>query len=346
MRNPSIDAVEQALYVDRSLVRHHAMRRTLWVMSPRIARLAHGAATAKVARAERKRTLAAFADSSDIEDAERWLDDAVAEIVQLLEQQGPLPTRAIGAALDHLVVPVVFGAGTKHPAEIKAHTKVLQGAGFDATILRGPPTGSWIASEYLWAPTEHWLRAPIAGADEGPAAAELLDRWLRCFGPATETDITWWFGWTLGLTRKSLAAIDAEQVDIEGLDGADNGVGFVAAGDTELPKDPGPWVRLLPGLDPTSMGWKERDWYIDAGSVPRLFDRFGNVGPTVWADGAIVGGWVQRPDGEVAVEPTVDLDARHRALLDEAIDELRTGVGDVVVRPRFPAPAQTDLYTG
>ncbi|GGM51142.1 hypothetical protein GCM10012275_22590 [Longimycelium tulufanense] len=31
-----------------------------------------------------------------------------------------------------------------------------------------------------------------------------------------------------------------------------------------------------------------------------MFDRNGNIGPTVWADGRIVGAWAQLPDGSIA----------------------------------------------
>ena len=34
MRTPSLAAVDRALYDERTLVRHHAMRRTLWVGTP------------------------------------------------------------------------------------------------------------------------------------------------------------------------------------------------------------------------------------------------------------------------------------------------------------------------
>src|SRR5512141_552277 len=49
MRQPSVASVEQALYDDRSVVRHHAMRRTLWVATPAVVRLMHAAATRKLA---------------------------------------------------------------------------------------------------------------------------------------------------------------------------------------------------------------------------------------------------------------------------------------------------------
>ncbi len=40
-----------------------------------------------------------------------------------------------------------------------------------------------------------------------------------------------------------------------------------------------PWAALLPPLDPTTMGWKERDWYLGS-YKEQLFDTAGNAGPT------------------------------------------------------------------
>lgn len=338
MSNPAVATVEQALYDHRSVVRHHAMRRTMWVMAPDTARLAHGAATAKIARAERKRTVDAMADSTDIDDPEAWLDHALREIVALLDTEGELSTRQIGKALPHLVVPVTFGVRQKQSTTVSAHTKVLQGAGFGGHLLRGRPTASWNSAEYRWNQTVLWMGAPLPGLAEQPAAADLVHRWLQRFGPATITDIRWWFGWTATLTKRALAEAGADVVQLE--DGAD---GFVAVGDADVPDDPGPWVQLLPGLDPTAMGWKERDWYLDPTHVKRLFDRFGNAGPTVWADGRIVGGWGQRAGGTIGYELTSTISGHHQQLLDTAVDRMQTALDGVVVRPRFPAPLQRDL---
>ena len=46
------------------------------------------------------------------------------------------------------------------------------------------------------------------------------------------------------------------------------------------------------------MGWQHRDWFLGQHG-PRLFDRAGNVGPTLWWDGRIVGGWAQDRHGEI-----------------------------------------------
>lgn len=338
MQRPTIDAIEQALYDDRSVVRHHAMRRTLWVMTPAIARLAHAAATLKIARAERRRTVKAIEETSDIADADAWLDAALGEIGELLDEQGPMSTRDLGAALPHLAVPIVMGATTKNPGSMNAHTKVLQGAGFDGELVRGAPTGTWNSAEYRWARASDWLASPIAGLDEASAAGELLGRWLWAFGPASDTDIRWWFGWTAALTNRALLALDAVEVELEGSES-----GWLRPDDVDDVEDPGPWVRLLPGLDPTTMGWKQRDWYLDPAQASYLFDRWGNGGPTIWADGRIVGAWIQRPDGRIITELTTVLPASRQQLLDEAIDELETAIAPTVVRPRFPAPAQKAL---
>ena len=60
-------------------------------------------------------------------------------------------------------------------------------------------------------------------------------------------------------------------------------------------------MALLPVLDPTVMGWKERGFYLGPHG-PALFDRNGNAGTTAWVDGRIVGCWVQDAEGVVHVD--------------------------------------------
>ena len=133
----------------------------------------------------------------------------------------------------------------------------------------------------------------------------LVRAWLDRFGPATVDDIKWWTGWTLGHTRAALSALDVERVDLDGHEG------LVLAGDTESPPLE-PFVTLLPGLDPTTMGWKERAWYL-GDHRSRIFDTNGNGGPTVWVDGRIVGGWAQRKTGEVVFQLLEDIGAERAA---------------------------------
>ena len=146
-----------------------------------------------------------------------------------------MTTREIGKLLPQLVIPMRMGANTKNPATLNAHTKVLQGAGFDGRLMRVEPSGDWTSAEYAWMPTEEWIGSPLDGLDELVAAGELLERWLQRFGPATETDIRWWFGWTATLARKALATFDAVEVELES-----GAVAWLHADDGDEPDDPGP----------------------------------------------------------------------------------------------------------
>jgi hypothetical protein len=92
------------------------------------------------------------------------------------------------------------------------------------------------------------------------------------------------------------------------------------------------------------MGWKERGWYL-GDHASDLFDSNGNAGPTVWANGRVVGAWAQTEAGEVVVEPFARLDAATRAGLDTQRGRLAAWLGNVRIRPRFGTPLGKELAT-
>jgi hypothetical protein len=78
-----------------------------------------------------------------------------------------------------------------------------------------------------------------------------------------------------------------------------------------------------------------------------LFDRSGNIGPTVWVDGRIVGGWGQRtPDGDLVVRLLEDIGAEADAAVEEEAARLADWLGGVRVTPRFQTPLQRELTEG
>src|SRR5579872_6569345 len=103
--------------------------------------------------------------------------------------------------------------------------------------------------------------------------------------------------------------------------------------------------RARPGRRsrPAAMGWRERAWYVGEHTAA-LFDRSGNVGPTVWWDGRIVGGWAQRPDGEIAVRLLEDAGAEAAAAISAEAQRLQAWIGpDVKITPRFRTPLEREL---
>jgi hypothetical protein len=94
---------------------------------------------------------------------------------------------------------------------------------------------------------------------------------------------------------------------------------------------------LLPPLDPTTMGWTERDWYLGA-HKRRVFDSNGNAGATIWCDGRVVGGWRQRAGGEVEVQLLEDVGREASRAIDAEAARLTAWLAGVRVSPRFPSP--------
>jgi hypothetical protein len=340
MADPSLLAVEKALYDDRSVVRHHGMRRTLWVGTPELVRIAHGAATRKLIGPERRRTLKLLAQGG-VADPEAWLDDARDQVLAALHEHGPMTARALGDRVPALRLPLVLGAGSRNETTASAHTRVLLQLGFEGHIVRTRPTGTWVNGAYTYAAMGSWLPGGLGELDEREAAALLADRWLRRFGPATSADLQWWTGWTATLTAHALAACEAVPVLVA--TGPEEPVpGWLAAGDTDVVEPDGSWVALLPGLDPTTMGWKQRAWYLPD-AAGDLFDRNGNAGPAIWVDGQVAGAWVQAPDGTIRTRWFLDVPAGVRDAVTREAGRLTAVVGDTRFTVRFPGEVHKAL---
>ncbi|MFZ1117003.1 MAG: winged helix DNA-binding domain-containing protein [Propionibacteriaceae bacterium] len=333
MAHPSIAAVEQALYVDRSLIRHHGMRRTLWVATPPVVQLMHAAATRDLLTNERRRTSQLLA-ASGVQDPERWLADAEKQVLADLRKHGPSNAREIGQRIEALRQRLQLAPGKSYAAVQSAHTRVLYILGFAGKMLRAQPS-NWINGAYRYVDAESWLPGGLGDLDPRLAAAELAARWLQRFGPATTIDLQWWMGWTLRRTRQALADCGAVEVDL------DDVTGWLAADDPPLaPVEP--WVAVLPGLDPTIMGWKQREWYLPSTSL-EVFDGVGNGGPSLWVDGRVVGGWAQTKDGSIHVHYFERVGADRRREIDQRIDELKSWIGETRFTVRFPGDIHARL---
>jgi hypothetical protein len=231
---------------------------------------------------------------------------------------------------------IVLGPRTNWQTEQNVGPRVLLVLAAEGHIVRGRPLGSWISTQHRWAPMSFWLPEGVAPVPAAEARAELVTRWLRAFGPAPVTDLKWWTGWTLGATRAALAAAGATEVDLDGV------AGVAMPDDLDATRSPRPWVALLPALDTTVMGWQSRGWFL-GDHAPRLFDRSGNAGPTVWWNGHVVGGWAQRADGEVVSRLFDDVGRDASRAIERRADQLGAWLGDRRFTPRFRTPLEREL---
>jgi hypothetical protein len=337
MAAPDPAAVERALYDDRSLVRMLGMRRTLFAVPVELAPTVHASSTVAVAADERRKLEILLAQAEISPNPGQWLRRLEHKALAALEELGEAEARELTAKVGDLGRKVVVGPGSRNEATVNLTSRVLILLGADGKVVRGRPKGTWSSSQHRWVPYDRWAGAPMPELDPAESKAALARRWLERFGPATVADLKWWTGWTLGATRAAVAACGAVDVDLEGAPG------IVLPDDLEPTPAPEPWVALLPGLDATAMGWSERPWYLSDERRRYVVDRSGNIGPTVWADGQVVGGWAQRKDGEVAVRLLEDLGSERTALLGTEVARLQAALGDVRVSPRFPTPLDKEL---
>jgi hypothetical protein len=339
-RVPGADpsAVERALYDDRTVVRMLGMRRTMFVVPTDMVPIVQAACTRALEDRERRTTARMIEAAGITDDGDAWLRPVEDATVAALAVRGEGTATQLAEDVPELRTQFRYGVGKKWEGLIGVSTRVLALLSASGRIVRGRPRGSWISTQYRWVPADAWIPGGVGDVPTDVARVELVRGWLAAFGPGTVADLKWWTGWTVAEVRRALAGVDTVEVDLDGA------TGLVLADDVEPVAAAEPWVALLPALDATVMGWKGRGWYLGEYG-PALFDRSGNAGPTVWCDGRIVGGWAQRPDGEIALRLFEDVGAEAAAAVDAAADRVRRWLGDVRFTPRFRTPLELELST-
>lgn len=326
--------LERALYEERSLVKHLAMRRTLFVVPRAQLPVVQAAASDRVAATEHRRLIRDVHQADLVDDAAAWLDEAKAATVTELAAAGPLTSTELRERLPVLDGQITYGVGKTWGGTFPVAGRVLTCLSAAGTIVRATNRGAWTSSRPTWTLMRDWLGADLEPLDEDVARARLVEAWLRRFGPGTELDVKWWLGSTLTAVRRALRDVGAVEVEL------DSGTGYVLPDDVDPVEPVEAWVALLPALDPTTMGWFERDWYLGP-HKSQVFDSTGNGGATIWVDGRIVGGWTVTQAGDVELVLLEDVGSDVRAALDAEAERLTAWLGGTPVLPRFPPPLVT-----
>jgi hypothetical protein len=368
VRSATVETVDEALYGERQIVRMLGMRRTVFVVPAPLLPVVQLACTDDVARQMRRRLERALSNAGvGGSDAAAWLRDTEAGVLRALAARGSATGAQLAADEPRLRTQLVYAVDKNYggPANITSRVLVLIAA--EGHMIRGHRRGGWSSGQFAWFPARAWLAgaddkagsaggtasetgadpgggeaggaepaADQAGLDAAAARAELARRWLRAFGPAPVSDLQWWAGWTGAQAKAALAALPVREVDLDGQPGV------LLAGDEAFDDVAAPTVSLLPALDPTPMGWQAREWYLGPHG-PALFDRTGNIGPTVWWEGRIVGGWAQRPSGEVAWRLLEDVGSDAATAISAEAAALEAWLGPARITPRFRTPLEREL---
>ena len=302
-------ALDHSLTGTRTLVRQLAMRRTVFLVHRADLDDVLGGPSARVA-AQQLSPLRRILRESVTDDPDGWLKSARTALLAHLEDGREAGAQELRSDLDELRGTITMHPDKSYGGVGHVAPRVLTWLGAAGDLVRGGNAGSWRTSRHRWARMDRWLDPAPVPAPPGEAMTRLIGRYIATHGPVTETDIVWFFGTTRGIVRTAIAALGAVAVGLER-----DGIGWVLPEDLEPVATPEPWIALLPALDPASMAYKERDFYLDPRIAPDIVDRTGNIGTTIWCDGRIIGAY------------TLDADARPRALLSEDVPvAVRSGV--------------------
>ena len=337
-RAVTVDDVNAALYRDRTAIKQLAMRRTLFVFPRETLPDAVGAVGQRVADNERKRMISHMTKAGGFADPAAWVATAESAVRGALRDGRAATSTELRAELPELEGFIEYSPDKSWGGTQPLGPRVLTMMGAGGEIVRGPDDSKWYLSRPRWVSMPDWLGEELPEESPHDGHLAMIRRWLARFGPGTEDDLVWWLGSTKTAVRKALAEIEAVQVDLDGGPrGSGAAVGYVLPDDLDEVASPKPAAMLLPELDPTTMGWKDRDWYL-GGHREWVFDRTGNGGQTVWWDGRIVGGWKQRDDGSVATALWADIGKAGQRAVARTADELAAWLGEDRPKGGYPAP--------
>lgn len=324
---------ERELYEERSLVKQLAMRRTMFVFARPLYPAALSGPSERVARTEHAKVVKDAEAGGIADDGAAWLIDARTAVLNALAGGRELGAKELRETVPELVGQVTLFEGKKYGGDQHLAPRVLTWMGAAGDLVRARNASHWRVNRNLWARADEWLGATPERLEPAAAYAALVSEYLRVFGPATEADVVWWFGATKTAIRAALSAVGAVEVALER-----DRTGWVLPDDVEPAEPVGDWAALLPALDPTPMGWKERAFYLEPGFAASIYDTAGNCGATAWWNGRIVGAYLQDDDGAVRFVFGDDPGPAARSALRREADRLEEWMDGERVSSMYKAP--------
>ena len=340
----TLSDVADAMYARRTLVRWLAMRRTLFVFAREDIPMVQAAISTPLAdrlhRALVSRLLRKGSEPPIDGDVGRWITDLEDRVEAALVRRGSASGAQLASDEPALATQILVRAPSDQPQNLTSSLLALMSA--DGRIVRGIPTGAWTTRHHRWEPISRWWEEGLPSIDPAQAQREIARRWLERFGPASIDDLQWWTGWNKTSTRHALANLAIEEVDLHGQPGIM--LASPGAADDLFAEAPPPTATLLPALDPTPMGWKARDWFLSI-DPHQIYDRSGNIGPTLWWNGEVIGSWAVTDGGEIVTSVIADRGTEALNAIDRLASQLPARLGDTVVTPAARTPLERSLTT-
>jgi len=296
------DAVERALWEDRTLVKTWAMRGTLHLLPA----------------AELDLWLAGLADYR------HYLKPAWFRAFDITEPELLVLIDAIGEALGgepltrtELAEAVAAGTGDESMRTKLQHGfgVYLKPAAFRGRLCFGPGEGQRVR----FTRPDVWLGRAIDGPEHEAALREIARRYLAVHGPATREDLPRWWATTPAAAGKLLRSLeDAAEVDVEGE--ARWMLTRDAAAAAAL--EPAEGVRLLPAFDQYVVAATlHAERFLPGPFRDRIYRPQGWLSPVLLVDGVMAGVWRHERKGRRLVVQVEPFRRASRAVRDAAAAE-------------------------
>lgn len=315
------EALESALYRERTLVRIPCMHARLFVI-PSV----DMAAYYQVSRPILQEGLQGFVDGllADSGDGVTPISDTVAlvpRILEVLSARGPSTVQEMAEFLPNLDAPVSRDPNGAGSTPSRLGQRLIPALCVQGLLVRAQTRGSWRSDLFSYVPLSAWLpeiELDAIGPDE--ALRRVVLAFVAAFGPVSIGDIYQWLG---GPRRQRVAAAlmhlggRLARVQIAGNFGEyvmlrehlDALIAF---------RPQGRAMALLPPKDSYVMAYRDTSRFLDPAYRERVFDRADEAHGTVWLDGAIVGLWfVHLREERIVVRLFEPLDPEALGLLDE-----------------------------
>jgi len=157
LRDPSVAAIEAAMYADKTLVRMLGMRRTMFSVPVELAPVVQAACTRAIGAQERRRSIQLYSAASLTDDVPEWMASVEKATLAALAKRGSATAQELGKDVPALRTQIVMAEGKSYSGTVGVATRVLMQLSADGQIVRGRPRGSWISSQYEWWPIDGWL---------------------------------------------------------------------------------------------------------------------------------------------------------------------------------------------
>ena len=259
---------------------------------------------------------------------EESIRSAVGSLAPTLKQAGASAAEALRQATEAALAELAGGAMARGalsaaiterlPAPLVAFCRACNARHVSESLFRLAGIGGAFViartgKDTVYVRTDQWLAAS-PGVDPDAARAELLRRYLRCFGPSTAEDFAAWAGIGLADARRSWDGLAGRLLAMD-LDGRP---AWLHADDLARFENPPPstGVRLLPPYD-AYLDQRDRATLVpDKALHRRVWKIIGNPGVAL-ADGKVVGLWRPKKVGKRLLLTLEGLTSTSKALRAE-----------------------------